>query len=329
MAAVVGSMLAAAAPASAGTSTNQNSCKFNLDQVWRHAQIELGGVASPNPAAPGSGVALTQTSARLRLPDYIAEAGYGLGIFKAGENEIRAKVWLAVEGVGTPQGVQVHPFDAVAKLTITDDGAGTFVSSTPIDATVALPDTAWTVGTAAFTFRQAGAGSLPPVPAGLGGANVQPLGSAFIRAEVGGVPVLLDCQPAKGEGRPAPEPFAATPFETVSVQGGTAPLPAPKAVPVVALRTTKLKASSRTSRTVKVSLSCTAADCKGAVTLKAGSKAIATKKTYAVKSGTSASVNLKLTAAARKQLTKKKKLSVTLQVTTDGGKTISKKLTLR
>src|ERR1041384_6104996 len=107
MTAVAGALLATAAPASAGTSTNQNSCKVNLDQVWRHAQIELGGVASPNPVAPGAGVALTQSSARLQLPDYIASAGYGIGVFKAGENEIRAKVWLAVEGVGTPQAVQV------------------------------------------------------------------------------------------------------------------------------------------------------------------------------------------------------------------------------
>lgn len=322
MTAVVGATLTAAAPASAGTSTNQNSCKFNLDQVWRHGQVELGGVASPNPAAPGSGVALTQSSARLRLPDYIAEAGYNLQFFKAGENQIPAKVWLAVEAPGTVQGVQVHHFDAVARLTITDDGNGTFVSSTPIDATVALPDTAWTAPATSFAFRQAGPGSLPPVPAGLGGANLQPAGSVLIRAEVGGVGVLLDCQPAKGEGRAAPTPLTPSPFETAGVQAGAPVLiPAPKPVPAVALRTTKLKATM--SRSVKVALSCTAADCTGAVTLKAGATSLAAKRTYVLKSGARTTVTLKLKRAL------KQARKVTLEVTAAGGNTVTKRFTLQ
>ncbi|RKQ88119.1 ABC-type Fe3+-hydroxamate transport system substrate-binding protein [Solirubrobacter pauli] len=321
MTAVVGAALTAAAPASAGTSTNQNSCKFNLDQVWRESQVELTGVASPNPAAPASGVTLTQSSARLRLPDYIAEAGYNLQFFKAGENQIPAKVWLAVEAPGTTQGVQVQHFDAVARLTITDDGNGTFVSSTPIDATVALPDTTWTAPASAFSFRQAGPGSLPPVPAGLGGASVQPAGSVLIRAEVGGVGVLLDCQPARGEGRAAPTPLTPSPFETVGVQAG-APVrfPAPKAVPAVAVRTTKLKA---TARSVKVALSCTAADCKGAVTLKAGASSLAAKKSYTLEAGAKTTVTLKL------KRTLKQARKVTLRVTADGGNTVTKRFTLQ
>ena len=58
----------------------------------------------------------------MRLPDYLAQVGYGSGILKAGDNEIKAKVWLALQGSGTVQGVQVQALEAVAHTTITDDG---------------------------------------------------------------------------------------------------------------------------------------------------------------------------------------------------------------
>ncbi|MDA0181732.1 iron-siderophore ABC transporter substrate-binding protein, partial [Solirubrobacter phytolaccae] len=61
---------------------------------------------------------------------------------------------------------------------------------------------------------------------------------------------------------------------------------------------------------------------KGAVTLKAGSTSLAAKKTYSLKSGARKTVTLKL----KKALAKSRK--VTLRITAEGGKTVTKKLTL-
>ena len=97
-------------------------------------------------------------------------------------------------------------------------------------------------------------------------------------------------------------------------------------MPAVSLRTTALKAKGRQ---VKVALSCTAADCNGALTLKAGSKSVAAKKSYSIKSGARQTVTLTLTKSAQKALKQKQSQKVTLRITATGGKTITKKFTLR
>jgi hypothetical protein len=80
---------------------------------------------------------------------------------------------------------------------------------------------------------------------------------------------------------------------------------------------------------VKVSLSCTGADCNGALTLKAGSRTLAPKAKYAVKPGAKKTITLTLSKTAQRSLKDKKSLKVSLRVTATGGKTITKKLTLR
>ena len=111
--------------------------------------------------------------------------------------------------------------------------------------------------------------------------------------------MTADCQPASGEGAAAPAPLTAGAFETVAIDAGATAIPAPKPVPAVSLRTTALKAKGRR---VKVALSCTAADCKGALTLKAGTKSVAAKKSYSLKSGARQTVTLTLTKSAQKAL---------------------------
>ncbi len=324
--AVTALSLVAAAPASAGTLTTKNACQWSYDRQWRHLDVDLAGVAAPNPAAPGSGVNLTQTSVHVRIPDYLIQYGHGFQILKAGANEIRAKAWVAIEGPGTPQGVAVHHLETVARFTITEDADGRYVSSTPVDVTVPIPDTAWTMGATALGFRQAAAGTLRAIPAGTGGAVIDARGSTFIRMELGALAMTADCQPATGEGAATPAPFTAGAFETVAVDPGATVVPAPKAVPAILLRTTKLKAKGRK---VKVALTCAAADCQGALTLKAGAKSLAPKTSYALASGARKTVTLTLSKTAQRSLKAKKKLRVSLRVTATGGKTISKTYTLR
>lgn len=322
--AVTALSLVAAVPASAGTLTTQNACFWSTHSRWEPQPIDWSGTVAPSPVAPGSGATLASTSAHVRLPDWITSGG---DLFKVGANELPTKVWIALLGENTTQGVQVVALDTVARTTVTENPDGSR-SMTPIEVTVTLPDTAWTAGAAGnVAFRQAGAGTLPPVP-GRTGAPITPKGSVFISTMTPtGVPILLDCQPgAPINDRLAVQTAASMPFDSALIQAGATPVPAPKPVPAVALRTTALKAKGRQ---VKVALSCTAADCQGALTLKAGSKTLAAKKSYTVKSGARKTVTLTLSRSAQRSLKHNKKLKVKLQVTATGGKTISKTFTLR
>ncbi|MDA0185814.1 hypothetical protein OJ997_36255, partial [Solirubrobacter phytolaccae] len=273
--------MAIATPASAGTLDVPNACFWSLNSTWQTQNIDLTGTSTPNPLAPGSGLTLTGASAHSRLPDWVGPTGAGAGILKPGPNELPTKVWLALAADNTAQAVQVLVLDTVARTTVTDNGDGTY-SATPIDVTLPLPDTSWTAGgVGTVGFRQGGAGTLPPIPAGRGGAMITPKGSVFISVTTSvGVPLQIDCQP----GNPSADRYSVVPatagaFESVPVQSGASAVPAPKPQPAVAVRSTSLKAAGRT---VKVALSCTAADCKGAVTLKAGSTSLAAKKTYSL-----------------------------------------------
>lgn len=322
--AVTALSLVAAAPASAGTLTTQNACFWSTHSRWESQPIDWSGTATPNPVAPGSGATLTATSAHVRLPNWITSYA---DFFSVGVNELPTKVWIALQGDNTAQGVQVVALDTVARTTVTENPDGTR-SMTPIDVTVALPDTAWTVGSAGDVgFRQAGPSTLPPVP-GRNGVQVTPKGSVFIStATPTGVPIQLDCQPGGPiNDRQAVQAAGSIPFDSAPIQAGATQVPAPKAVPAVALRTTALKAKGRR---VKVALSCTAADCQGTLTLKAGSKTLAPKRSYSVKSGARKTVTLTLSRSAARSLKDKKKLKVKLQVTATGGKTVNKTFTLR
>jgi hypothetical protein len=322
-------VLIPASPAFAGTLTTQNTCKWS-DGFYRHLDITLSGTGSPSPVAPGSGLNLTQTSVGVRLPEYLAKAGYDLSILKAGRNEIDVKAWIALAAPETPQGGKVFPLEAVASTDITvDETTGEYKSSTPLDVTVPLPDTAWTAGSAPVAFRQAGAGALGRVPAGTAGAGVTAIGSAFISAQPrgGGLKLNIDCQPGSGEGANPPTPTTAGAFETVPVSTG-APviIPAPAAKkPALTLRTTKLK---RAGKRISLALACADAACSGTVTAKYAGGTAAKSVKYSLAAGGRQSYKLTLSSKALRSL-KKKSLLVSVKITADGGNTVTKKLRLK
>jgi hypothetical protein len=325
--AVLGASLALvpAAPASAGTLTTQNSCHFSLDQVWRHLPVDLSGMATPSPVAPGAGVALTQASGRTVIPAYLMQYAANAGILQEGRNDIPTKVWVAIAAPETPQGVQVLNVDATATTTVTDGQAS------PMDVTIALADTVWTSGTAPVGFRQAGPGHLPRVAVGPGGSSVQPRGSVFIHARPGGggVFINIDCQPGTGEGTDPPTPATAGAFETVQIDPGAPvviPAPAPAAKkPALTLRTTKLK---RKGKRVSLALACADAPCKGTVTARYAGRTAAKILKYTLAAGARRTYKLTLSARALKTL-ERKSLLISVRVTTDGGTTVSKKLRLK
>ena len=214
-------VLIPASPAAAGTLTTTNACQWSFDGLWRDQAIDLTGVGSPTPVAPSSGLALTAGSIHARLPDWVGTYGANLGMLKPGANDVRAKVWVALSADGASEGVQFRALETIVRVTVTEQPDGTY-TATPIDVTIALPDTAWTtvptVGVAAF--RQAGPGTLPTIAGGNNGANVTPKGSVFISAAfAGGAALQLDCQPgsAPRDGKSFTGVTAA-PFESVPIQ---------------------------------------------------------------------------------------------------------------
>ena len=327
LALVAGLVLTSAAPAAAGTVTTPNACLWSFDGFWRNQPLDFTGTAAPNPVAPGSGLALTSASVHARLPDWVGQYGANLGLLKEGENEIPTKVWLALGGNGTAQGVQVIPLETVARTTVTKLPDGSY-TATPIDVTVPIPDTAWTAGqSGASSFLQAGPGTLPTVPGGRNGAAVTPKGSAFISSTFSnGTGIQLDCQPgtAPDDGATFTAALAA-PFDTAPIQAGAPTLPAPALRPALTVRSTALRAKAGR---VSLALACSGAPCSGAVTVKATGFTATRRATYSLRAGERKTVRLTLSAAARKRL-KTRALKVTVSVTSTGGATVTKRLRLR
>lgn len=324
--AAVGASLALvpAAPASAGTLTVPNACFWSVPGGWFDQSVEITGAGSPNPAAPGSGVTLTGASARSPFPSWIYEY---TEFFQPGENRIEAKVWIALAADGASPATQTlyREVTTTTVKTVHADGTETI---TPIDVTVPLPDTAWagpaTEGAAAF--KQASAGALGTIPGGVRGQNVDAKGSVFILAMLPtGVGITIDCQPGTAPGRVL-TPAAAGPFETVAFRLGSVAAPRPTIkTPALSLKTTKLK---RSGKRFSVALSCADAACKGTVSAKYAGGTAAKAVKYSLAAGASKAYKLTLSSKALKAL-EKKSLLLSVKVTAEGGKAVSKKLRLK
>lgn len=216
-AALAATLLAVPASAS-GAVTHRNSCQYSYDGYWRDMDVTVGGTAAVAAAQPGDPITVNGHSMSVALPDWLAQYGYNFGLLDAGHNEIPVRVWLALRGVNTAEGVRVQAFDTVAETDI-QTANGIFVSATPIEYSVpVLPATHWTASGGPVEFRQAGSGSLPVLPVGPGGRDLRPKGSLFISATLGEATLGLDCVPgafiAQGSERVESTP---APFATVDV----------------------------------------------------------------------------------------------------------------
>jgi hypothetical protein len=204
---------AVTAPAHAAA-TNSNSCQYSYDGYWRDMDVTVVGTPSVTSAQPGDTITLGAQDLDAALPAWLSEYGYNLGLLQAGRNEIPVKVWIAIRGTNTTQGVQYHEVETVAVTTITTNGA-TFLSATPIEYTIpAVPDLHWTARGGPVEFRQGGSGTLPQLPVGPNGRLQQPRGSLYIEASLGQASIGFDCVSgvfiAQGAERTetAPAPFA-------------------------------------------------------------------------------------------------------------------------
>lgn len=198
-----------------GATTNVNACAYSYDPYWRDMDVTMAGTVVA--AAGGPGVTVQSPSIDVSLPSWLAKYGFDFQLLKAGRNEIPVRVWFATRGTNTVEGTQVQAFETTAETYITASGT-TFVDATPIEYVVpALAAQQWTRRGGPVEFRQAGSGSLPPLPTGPDGRLQQPKGSLVISAALGGGAVLtLDCVPGTsiGQGGDRVEATSA-PFATV------------------------------------------------------------------------------------------------------------------
>lgn len=333
-------VLVVAAPAGAATTTTVNACHWSIDDYWRDLDLTLAGTASPSPVGPGGGVTLVGASVAARLPDWIPQYGYNLGLLRAGRNDLPSRVWVAITGDGTPQGTQVRELSVTASTTITVDGEQNFVSATPLDVAIPLPETAWSApASGAASFRQAGAGALPALPIGLGGAAVVPRGSIVVHTTLGAsVRLVLDCIPgsATNGGRAFTERVA-QPFASATVEDGadTPPPPPPPIAP--GIHSQRLQA---TKRAVPVTVACPAGRsvCEGVARVRVQpSRRLSLRRprtlaerAFRVEPGKRAQLRLSLTDAGRRLLRKHEQLGVRLVLAPpQPARAVSRRLTLR
>jgi len=329
--------LALGAPAGAGTRTTTNACLYSVNNEYRDQLVTFTGVGSPAGAAAGATATLSGASVSAALPPSLPKTGYDLGIFKAGQNLIPSKVWLALAAVGAAPATQVHELTVTASTTIKVGAQGNFVSGTPIVVKIPLPDTTWTVdGSAPVAFSQAGPGTLPSLPAGINDTVVPVSGSIVVKPTLGNLRFLMDCQPGNTAAPfKAFAPAIAAPFAALEAASPVAPASASAQPRVVS---TKLRlAWSRTA--VVVACPAGSGACKGRIALRSrapvriGTRSriltVAPNATYDVAAGARRTVALKLGRAARALMRKRRTLHVRVTLTPASGAAITRDLTLQ
>jgi hypothetical protein len=191
-------LLALPSIASAAPTTNTNSCQYYYDSLWRDMDVSMDGVVS---AGAGAAMTVASPTVNVSLPEWLVKYGFDFGILKGGYNEIPVEVWFATRGTNTTEGTRILNFETLANTDITASG-DIFVDATPIEYNVpALPAQTWTRRGGPVQLRQAGGGSLPPLPIGPGGRLQQPKGSLVISAHIGPVTITLDCMPGRSIGQ--------------------------------------------------------------------------------------------------------------------------------
>ncbi|MGK2948606.1 MAG: hypothetical protein ACSLFP_08530 [Acidimicrobiales bacterium] len=260
-------LVLATTTATAGVQATTNACKSNATATYSDLVWTLAGEASPDPATLGEGdITLGGSTLSVSIPATLLIAGYNLGLLTTGANNIPTTVYVARSAVNVVGGTatQVDNFSITASTTITDPngipGTGD-ETATPLAVSEPLPNMVVTPTGGDVTFRQAAPGSIGSVPLGAGGAPLAVAGSLFAQASVAGglIKANFDCSPGTtnidppgGTSGPTFAPAASiTPFETVTVSGGTSTTPSTtSSTSTTSTSTTSTSTTSTTASTV-------------------------------------------------------------------------------
>jgi hypothetical protein len=95
-------------PASqAAAATIPNACVNSAQpETASSIPVTMTATASPNPVAEGGSVTLSEIKQELAVPANVFLTGYGLGLLKAGVNEVPVKVTTQIAATNTVQGTQ-------------------------------------------------------------------------------------------------------------------------------------------------------------------------------------------------------------------------------
>lgn len=325
---------ALAAPARAATVTTINACLYSVENEYRDQAVTLTGSGSPIGAPAGGVATLSGASLSARLPPSLPRTGYELGIFKAGYNAIPAKVWIALAATNATPATQVRALTVTASTTIRVNAGRGFVSGTPIVVTIPIPNTTWTLlADGPVSFSQAGPGTLPPLPVGVGDRLAPVTGSIVVKPKLASLRFVLDCQPG----------FTAPPYTTITPALATPFGSLDAAVPVppsaLRLRVASPALKHRAGR-VGVAIACPpgAFSCMGRASVRSlanvrvGSAGrvltIAGPSTYTVAAGARRTVGLALTPIARRVLRARRSLRVRVGLDPADGADVTRILTL-
>ncbi len=131
------------------------------------------------------------------LPTWIIEFAYASEIIGVGTTDLPVRAWLALEATNTEQGITPPiPLQTTARahVVLTPGGVVDVEQSSLIVIQAPVPTQAWTATGGEVQVRQALGESLPPLPVGRDGADVQVRGSLYVEASLGAAGRLyLDC----------------------------------------------------------------------------------------------------------------------------------------
>ncbi len=205
-------LLAGALVASAGSAaafpdaTFENQCRYSYDNYWRPVPMVFGGTLTdgsgtelPSAAAlaVGDTVRLQNATISAILPTWIIEFAYASEIIGVGTTDLPVRAWLALEATNTEQGITPPiPLQTTARahVVLTPGGVVDVEQSSLTVIQAPVPTQAWTATGGEVQVRQALGESLPPLPVGRDGADVQVRGSLYVEASLGAAGRLyLDC----------------------------------------------------------------------------------------------------------------------------------------
>ena len=196
---LAGALVAPAAVAAAfPDATFENQCQYSYDDYWRPVPMIFGGTltdGSGTELPPGRALAVGDT-VRLQdgtvsaiLPTWIIAFAYESGMIGVGNHDLPVRAWLALEATNTEQGI-------TPPIPLQHDGArarrahagrrgrrGALLDDRRPGRP--FPTQAWTATGGEVQVRQALGESLPPLPVGRDGADVQVRGSLYVEASLG------------------------------------------------------------------------------------------------------------------------------------------------